>query len=54
MRHHKQDEYPHQTEVPDARFVVTTQHRGQPGELHGFVNRPARQDRQQPRDTTDK
>jgi hypothetical protein len=48
MGHDKEDENPHQPEVPNARFVITTEDRSQPMKLHGFVNRPAGQDRQEP------
>src|SRR5206468_5572813 len=40
----KKDEYPRQPEVPDARVVITTDHPSKPRELHGLVNRPARDD----------
>src|SRR5262249_19285369 len=45
MGHDKEDKNPHQPEVPDARFVITAEDRSQPMELHGLMNRPARQDR---------
>ena len=47
MGHDKKNENKHQPEVPDARSVITTEGRSQPMELHGFVNRPAGEDRKQ-------
>src|SRR6516165_1242061 len=43
----KQNEDPHQPEVPDPSAVKSTEDCGQPGKLHGFMNSPAGQDRQQ-------
>jgi len=50
MGHDKEHKNPHEPEVPDTRFVITTKSCSQPIELHGFVNGPTRKDRQEPGD----
>src|SRR5215471_15367809 len=47
VRYDKQNEDPHQPEVPDTSAVKSTEDCGQPGKLHGFMSRPAGQDREQ-------
>src|SRR5215472_13527078 len=48
MRYNEENKKPHQPEVPDTGFVITTKNPGQPIELHGFVNSPSREERQEP------
>src|SRR6266403_5707636 len=50
MRHNEEDVDPHNPEMPDTRCVIPSENRGQPTELYGFVNRPARSDRKAPGD----
>ena len=45
--HDKRDEKNHQPEMPDSRPVESAEERGNPGKLHGFVNGPARDNRQE-------
>ena len=44
MGHNKENKKTHKPEVPDARFVITTEDRSQPIELHGLMNRPTCED----------
>src|SRR6516225_1692767 len=54
VRYRKQNEDPHQPEVPDTSSVKSTENCGQPVKLHGFVNGPAGQDREQSREGNEK
>src|SRR5580658_11247316 len=50
MRHNKENEEPHEPEMPYTRCVKASKERSQPMELHRFMNRPACGDRQKPGD----
>ena len=41
MRHNKENEEPHEPEMPYTRSVKASKERSQPMELHRFMNRPA-------------
>src|SRR5467141_2724890 len=45
MWHNEEDVDPQEPEMPDTRCVIPSENRSQPMELHGLVNRPARNDR---------
>src|SRR5580704_4815999 len=48
MRHNKENEEPHEPEMPYPRYVKAYKERGQPMELHRFMNPPACGDRKKP------
>src|SRR5215471_14280543 len=48
--HDKRDEQTHQQEMPNPRLLESAQKRCEPGELHGFVYRPTRDDSEETSD----
>src|ERR1700733_235255 len=48
MRHYKENEEPHEPEMPYPRYVKASKERSQPMQLHRFMNCPASGDRKKP------
>src|ERR1700733_713611 len=48
MRHNKENEKPHQPEMPYTRGVKASKERSQPMKLHRLMNRPACGNRKKP------